>query len=125
MGTRRGELILTILRFLYEALPDLWCYCKALLATPGSLAAEVEGKISFAMLFIPDTLLMNVGRFLPTSASLLATLVESFTSLARMETPPFSIGFRCYHHHCWLCQELQLSTSSSATNNGEEVKTHM
>ena len=93
MGTRRGELILTILRFLKEVLPDLGCYCKALLATPGSLAAEIEGNISVAMLFIPDSPLMNVVRFLPTSASLLATLVESFTSLATMGTSPFSIGF--------------------------------
>ena len=42
-------------------------------------------------------LIHDAGRFLPISASLPATLEESFTSLARMETSPFSTGFH-YHH---------------------------
>ena len=51
-----------------------------------------DATILAAWLFIHDT-----GRFLPISASLPATLEESSTSLARMETSPFSTGFH-YHH---------------------------
>ena len=51
-----------------------------------------DATILTAWLLIHDT-----GRFLPISASLPATLEESFTSLARMETSPFSTGFHNHH----------------------------
>ena len=103
MGTRRGVPTVTIPRFLFILLKS-WCCSTAL--KPGQQRWDGGGGINFclksdacmhatilaAWLFIHDT-----GRFLPISASLPATLEESSTSLARMETSPFSTGFHNHH----------------------------